>query len=92
MKAASAFHRARIKSFFPEAKVDKEIPRARMEDLLADFPSNYTFGAPKMSPAGTTWQAAGCSQLPLYGETRLRRRKLANRRRKDSLVGGGRRP
>jgi hypothetical protein len=60
----------RIKTFFPEAKVDTEIPTPEWKTFSADFPSNYTFGAPKIVlQAGTTWQAPAASQLPLYGDT-----------------------
>jgi Domain of unknown function (DUF4350) len=65
------FTGGRIKSFFPEAKVDTENPTPEWKTFTADFPSNYTFGAPKIVlQAGTTWQAPVASQLPLYGETR----------------------
>src|SRR6266436_6143371 len=65
------FTGARIKSFFPEAKVDTEIPALEWKTFSADFPSNYTFGAPKIVlQTSTTWQAPVASQLPLYGETR----------------------
>jgi len=65
------FTGARIKSFFPEAKVDTEIPTVEWKTFSADLPSNYTFGAPKIVlQTGTTWQAPVASQLPLYGETR----------------------
>ena len=64
------FTGARVKSFFPEAKVDTEIPTLEWKTFSADFPSNYTFGAPKIVlQTGTTWQAPAASQLPLYGET-----------------------
>jgi hypothetical protein len=65
------FTGARIQSFFPEAKVDTENPTLEWKTFSADFPSNYSFGAPKIVlQAGTTWQAPVASQLPLYGETR----------------------
>ncbi len=61
----------RIKSFFSEAKVDAKIPTLEWKTFSADFPSNYTFGAPKIVlQTGTTWQAPVASQFPLYGETR----------------------
>ena len=64
------FTGARIKSFFPEAKVDAEIPTIEWKTFSADFPSNYTFGAPKIVlQTGTTWQVPVGNQLPLYGET-----------------------
>jgi uncharacterized protein DUF4350 len=64
------FTGARIKTFFPEAKVDAGIPALEWKTFTADFPSNYTFGAPKIVlQAGPTWQAPVASQLPLYGET-----------------------
>jgi hypothetical protein len=64
------FTGARIKAFFPEAKVDAEIPTAQWKTFSADFPSNYTFGAPKIVlHTGTTWQEPVASQLPLYGDT-----------------------
>jgi hypothetical protein len=65
------FTGARIKSFFPEARVNVEIPTLEWKSFKADFPSNYTFGAPKIVlRTGNTWQAPVESQLPLYGETR----------------------
>jgi hypothetical protein len=65
------FTGARIKSFFPEANIDAEIPTLEWKTFSADFPSIYTFGAPKIVlQAGTTWQAPSASQLALYGETR----------------------
>jgi hypothetical protein len=65
------FTGARIKSFFPEAKVDTENRTLEWQTFSADFPSNYTLGAPKIVlQAGTTWQAPVASQLALYGETR----------------------
>src|SRR6266853_138777 len=42
------FTGARIKSFFPEAKVDTEMPTVEWKTFSADLPSNYTFGAPKI--------------------------------------------
>ena len=64
------FTGARIKSFFPKAKVDAEIPTIEWKTFSADFPSNYTFGAPKIVlQTGTTWQGPVGNQLPLYGET-----------------------
>jgi len=68
------FTGARIKSFFAEAKVDAnvgaEIPTLEWKTFSADFPSNYTFGAPKIVlQVGTTWQGPVANQLPLYGET-----------------------
>jgi hypothetical protein len=65
------FTGARIKSFFPGANVDAEIPTLEWKTFTADFPSNYTFGASKIVlQTGTTWQAPAASQLALYGETR----------------------
>ncbi len=65
------FTGARIKSFFPEANVDAEISTLEWKTFSADFPSNYTFGAPKIVlQTGTTWQLPLASQLPLYGEMR----------------------
>jgi hypothetical protein len=65
------FTGSRIKSFFPEAKVDAEIPTVGWKTFSAVFPSNYTVGASKIVlQTGTTWQAPVASQLPLYGETR----------------------
>lgn len=61
---------ARIKSFFPEGKVDAEIPTAEWKTFSADVPSNYTVGAPKIVlQTGTTWRSPEASQLPLYGDT-----------------------
>jgi hypothetical protein len=65
------FTGARIKSFFPEAKVDTEFRALEWKTFSADIPSNFTFGAPKIVlQTGTTWQAPVASQLPLYGEPR----------------------
>ena len=65
------FTGARIKSFFPEAKVDTGIPTLESKTFSADFPSNYTSGAEKIVlQSGATWQAPVASQLPLYGESR----------------------
>ena len=65
------FTGARIKSFFPEARVNAQIPTLEWKSFSADFPSNYTSGAPKIVlQTGNTWHAPVASQLPLYGETR----------------------
>ena len=65
------FTGARIKSFFPEAKVDTGIPTLESKTFSADFPSNYTSGAEKIVlQSGATWKAPVASQLPLYGESR----------------------
>jgi hypothetical protein len=65
------FTGARIKSFFPEANVNADMPTLEWKTFSADFPSNYTFGASKIVlQTGTTWRAPSASQLALYGETR----------------------
>ena len=65
------FTGARIKSFFPEAKVDTGIPTLESKTFSADFPSNYTSGAEKIVlQSGATWKAPVANQLPLYGESR----------------------
>lgn len=61
----------RIKAFFPEAEIDEKTPPLEWKTFSADFPSNYTIGAPRIVlQAGTTWQAPAPSQFPLYGATR----------------------
>jgi hypothetical protein len=72
------FSGASIKSFFPDANVNAEIPTLEWKTFPATFPSNYTFGAPKI-----VLQTGGA--FP-------RRRKLANRGGKNPLVGGGHTP
>jgi Domain of unknown function (DUF4350) len=63
------FTGARIKPFFPEAAVSAGIPTLEWKSFSADFPSNYTFGAPKIVlQTGNTWHALVGGQLPLYGE------------------------
>jgi len=65
------FTGARIKTFFSEANVNTEIPAFEWKSFSANFPSNYTFGAPKIVlQTGTTWLLPVGSQFPLYGETR----------------------
>jgi len=63
------FTGSRIKTFFPQAKVDPEIRTLEWKTYTADFPSNYTLGAEKIVlESGATWQAPVGSQLALYGE------------------------
>lgn len=65
------FTGARIKSFFPEARVKVQTPTLEWKSFTADFPSNYTSGASKIVlQTGNTWIAPVNSQIPLYGETR----------------------
>jgi len=65
------FTGGRIKAFFPDAKVDVQIPTLEWKTFSTNFPSNYTFGAQKIVlQTGTTWQGLVGSQLPLYGEAR----------------------
>jgi hypothetical protein len=60
---------ARIKSFFPEARLDEEFPTFEWKTYSANIPSNYTAGAPKIVlQTGATWQTPDDSQLPLYGD------------------------
>jgi hypothetical protein len=64
------FTGARIKSFFPKAKLAEDRPTTEWKTFSADVPSNYTVGAPKIAlQTDTTWQKPEASQLPLYGET-----------------------
>jgi hypothetical protein len=59
----------RIESFFPKAKVTATFPTLEWKTFSADFPSNYTVGAPKIVlQTGTTWLGTAPSQLALYGE------------------------
>src|SRR5882757_3414801 len=65
------FTGARIKAFFPNANVTREIPTLEWKTFSADLPSNYTSGAEKIVlQSGATWQAPVASQLPLYGGQR----------------------
>jgi Domain of unknown function (DUF4350) len=58
-----------IETFFPEANVAAGFPTPEWKTFSADFPSNYTVGAPKIVlQTGATWQASAPSQLALYGE------------------------
>jgi len=64
------FTGARIKSFFPEARVDEEFPSEERKTFSADVPSNYSAGAPKIVlQTDAVWQAPDASQLALYGDT-----------------------
>jgi hypothetical protein len=64
------FTGARIKSFFPEARVDEEFPSEEWKTFSANVPSNYTASAPKIVlQTEATWQTPEASQLALYGET-----------------------
>ncbi len=64
------FTGARIKLFFPEARLDEEFSTDEWKTFSANFPSNYTAGAPKIVlQTGATWQAPDASQLALYGDT-----------------------
>ena len=59
----------RIETFFPDAKVTAGFPTLEWKTFSADFPSNYTIGAPKIVlQTGTTWLGTAPSQLALYGE------------------------
>jgi hypothetical protein len=59
----------RIETFFPEAKVTAGFPTLEWKTFSADFPSNYTVGAPKIVlQTGTTWLGTAPSQIALYGE------------------------
>jgi hypothetical protein len=63
------FTGARIKLFFPEARVDDDVPTDEWKTFSADVPSNYTAGAQKIVlQTDATWQAPDASQLALYGE------------------------
>ena len=63
------FTGARIKAFFPKAKIDEEFPTGEWKTFSADIPSNYTAGAPKIVlQTGATWREPGANQLPLYGD------------------------
>jgi hypothetical protein len=65
------FTGARINAFFPEARVNAEMPTLEWKSFTTDFPSNYTFRAPKIVlQTGNTWKTPVGNQLPLYGETR----------------------
>jgi hypothetical protein len=64
------FAGARIKAFFPEARVDEEFPSEEWKTFSADVPSNYTASAPKIVlQTEATWRTPDASQLALYGET-----------------------
>jgi hypothetical protein len=64
------FTGARIRSFFPEARVDEEFPTDEWKTFSANYPSNYTLGAPKIVlQTEATWQAPDTGQLALYGDT-----------------------
>jgi hypothetical protein len=64
------FTGARIKSFFPAARVDEGFPTDEWKTVSADLPSNYTAGAPKIVlQTDATWENPDPSQLALYGET-----------------------
>jgi hypothetical protein len=64
------FTGARIKLFFPEARVDDDFPTDEWKTFSANVPSNYTAGAQKIVlQTDATWQAPDASQLGLYGET-----------------------
>src|SRR5271157_268916 len=64
------FTGARIKSFFPAAKVEEGFPTDEWKTVSADLPSNYTAGAPKISlQTDATWESPDAGQLALYGET-----------------------
>jgi len=66
------FTGARIKAFFPNANVTREIPTLEWRTFSADLPSNYTSGAEKIVlQSGATWQAPVASQQPLYGDPRF---------------------
>jgi hypothetical protein len=63
------FTGARLKMFFPKARIDEEFRMREWKTFSADVPSNYTAGAPKIVlQAGATWREPGANQLPLYGE------------------------
>jgi|SRR5580704_642954 len=63
------FTGARIKLFFPEARVDEDFPADEWKTFSANVPSNYTADAQKIVlQAGATWQAPDARQLALYGE------------------------
>jgi hypothetical protein len=63
------FTGARIKSFFPEARLDEEFPTFEWKTYSANIPSNYTAGASRIVlQTGSTWQTPDASQLPLYGD------------------------
>jgi Domain of unknown function (DUF4350) len=63
------FTGARIKTFFPEARLDEEFPTLEWKTYSANFPSNYTAGASKIVlQTSATWQTPDASQLPLYGD------------------------
>jgi hypothetical protein len=63
------FTGARIKSFFSDARVDEESPTDESKTFSADFPSNYTAGAPNIvMQAGASWQVPDAGQLALYGD------------------------
>jgi hypothetical protein len=62
---------SRIKAFFPNANVTREISTLEWKTFSADLPSNYTSGAEKIVlQSGATWQAPLASQQPLYGDPR----------------------
>jgi hypothetical protein len=63
------FTGARIKLFFPEARVDEDFPTDEWKTFSANVPSNYTADAQKIVlQTDATWQAPDASQLALYGE------------------------
>jgi hypothetical protein len=64
------FTGARIKLFFPEARVDDDFPTDEWKTFSANVPSNYTADAPKIvMQTDATWQAPDAGQLALYGDT-----------------------
>ena len=64
------FTGARIKLFFPEARVDDDFPTDEWKTFSADVPSNYTADAQKIvMQTDATWQAPDAGQLALYGDT-----------------------
>lgn len=64
------FTGARIKLFFPEARVDDDFPTEEWKTFSANVPSNYTAGAQKIVlQTDATWQAPDASQVALYGDT-----------------------
>jgi hypothetical protein len=64
------FTGTRIKTFFPEARIDEEFPTDEWKTFSADYPSNFTAGAQKIVlQTEATWQVPDACQLALYGET-----------------------
>jgi Domain of unknown function (DUF4350) len=63
------FTGARIKTYFPKAKIIPGSPTSEWTTFSADVPSIYTSGAPKIVlQTNTTWLEPSADQLPLYGE------------------------